>query len=202
MCAKDVGGTQALMAHLQEDPDAVKRGLEIVTESLLVFVRACIRLGVDGFYHSTQGAESRRFQDPTLFTDYIKPFDLTVMREINARCPFNILHICDYHRAEYGGYADLTPFLDYPGKIVNCNLQMEHGALTAQEVSSLFGRPFMGGMDRLDVLSTGTEEQVRTAARAALQAKSERFFLAADCTVPGHTPWANLRAAIEEAHRY
>jgi len=190
------------MTHLSNDPDAVEQGLANLAESLLVFVRACIRLGVDGFYHSTQGAESRRFADPALFTDYIKPSDLTVMREINAHCPFNILHICDYHRADFGGYADLTPFLDYPGQIVNCNLQIGDGAMTAQEVSSLFGRPFMGGLDRLGDLATGTEEQVRVAAREALQAKSDRFFLAADCTVPGTTPWANLRAAIEEAHRY
>jgi uroporphyrinogen decarboxylase len=201
MCAGYVGGTETLMAHLQEDPEPVKQGLQILAESLLVFVRACIRLGVDGFYHSTQGGESRRFQNAALFTDVIKPSDLAVMREINERCPFNILHICDYHRAEYGGYDDLTPFLDYPGQIVNCNLQIGEGTMTAQEVSTLFGRPFMGGMDRLAELATGTKEQVRAAAREALAARSERFFLAADCTVPGATPWANLSAAIEEAHR-
>jgi hypothetical protein len=30
----------------------------------------------------------------------------------------------------------------------------------------------------------------------------DRFILAADCTVPGDTPWENLRAAIEEAHHF
>jgi len=30
----------------------------------------------------------------------------------------------------------------------------------------------------------------------------ERFVLAADCTVPGDTPWENLRTAIETAHTY
>src|SRR5579872_1326565 len=45
MCAGQVGGAQTLTAHLQTDPDAVKKGLEIVTDSLMVFVRECIRLG-------------------------------------------------------------------------------------------------------------------------------------------------------------
>jgi uroporphyrinogen decarboxylase len=42
-----------LLRHLEENPEAVKKGLEILTESQLLFVRACIKEGVDGFYTST-----------------------------------------------------------------------------------------------------------------------------------------------------
>ena len=59
----------------------------------------------------------------------------------------------------------------------------------------------MGGLDRKGVLATGTEEQVRTAARAALASGPDGFMLGADCTVPPNTPWENLRAAIDEAHK-
>jgi uroporphyrinogen decarboxylase len=200
MCAGQVGGQQTLTEHLQQDPDAVKRGLEVTTDSLMIFVRECIRLGVDGFYHSTQGGESRRFSDPGLFADYVKLFDLILMQEIALRCPFNILHICDYHRDEYGGYDDLSPFLDYPGHVVNCSLRVGGETLSGAAISEQFGRPFLGGMDRKGVLATGTEAQVREAARATLRQAPERFLLGADCTVPGGTPWENLRAAIEEAH--
>ncbi|HLK59842.1 MAG TPA: uroporphyrinogen decarboxylase family protein, partial [Chthonomonadaceae bacterium] len=202
MCAGHVGGRETLTAHLEEDPDAVRKGLEIVTESLRTFVQECIRIGVDGFYHSTQGAESRRFADPRIFTDTIMPFDLALMTEINRQCPFNILHICDYHRDEVGGYEDLSIFLDYPGHVVNASLHVGGRTLTPTEVSRLFGRPFMGGMDRMGLLAMGTEAQAREAARQALQEASGRFFLAADCTVPGSTPWENLRAAIDAAHQW
>ena len=84
--------------HIKADPEKVKKGLEIITESTLWFVRECIKLGVDGFYASTQGGESHRFADSSLFTQVIKPYDLIVMEEINQACPFNILHICDYQR--------------------------------------------------------------------------------------------------------
>ena len=70
--------------------------MEAVTDSLLTFVRACVKLGVDGFYASTQGGERGRFDDPGIFDRAIKPYDLTVMNEINATCEFNILHVCDY----------------------------------------------------------------------------------------------------------
>ncbi len=59
MCAGQVTGSDLLVRQLQQDPEAVKKGMEAVTDSLLTFVRACIKLGVDGFYASTQGGEVR-----------------------------------------------------------------------------------------------------------------------------------------------
>src|SRR5258706_11232566 len=84
-----------LASHLQEDPDAVKKGLEILTANVLTLVRGCKRAGVDGFYTSTQGGEASRFQDRSIFPKYIKPTDLAVWDEIQS-CRFNILHVCDY----------------------------------------------------------------------------------------------------------
>lgn len=201
MCAGQISGQQTLTEHLQAEPSVVEKGLESVTESLMVFVRECIRLGVDGFYHSTQGAESQRFADRSLFLDYIKPFDLRVMQEIERQCPFNILHICDYHRDTYGGYDDLSVFLDYPGHVVNCSQEVGDERLSGTALSDRFCRPFMGGMNRLGMLATGTQEQVREETQTVLRDAPARFILGADCTVPGDTPWENLRAAIEEAHQ-
>ena len=47
-----------------------------------------------------------------------------------------------------GGYDDLTPFLDYPGQVVNSSLKLGDRTLSPKEISEMFGRPFMGGMDR------------------------------------------------------
>ena len=59
MCAGHATSLPLLTAHLQEDPDAVRSGLEAITDSLMLFVKECIRIGVDGFYASTQGGRSR-----------------------------------------------------------------------------------------------------------------------------------------------
>lgn len=195
-----VEDAQKLNAHLHQDPSAVRKGIDKMTESLLFFVREAARLGLDGFYHSTQGGESHRFDDPSIFTSVIKPTDLELMKECERLCPFNILHICDYHRSEYDGYANLSPFLDYPGTVVNCSLDFEDRHLTGKEIAMSFGRPFMGGVDRLGPLSKGSTEDAREAARQALAIAPDRYILGADCTVPGDTSWENLRAAIDEAH--
>jgi uroporphyrinogen decarboxylase len=168
-----------------------------MTENVIRLVRACKRAGADGFYISTQGGEVDRFPGRDYFVKYIKPTDLAVWDAVDD-CELNILHVCDYE----GPYDDLTPFVDYPGQIVNSSLKAGERELTPGEVSQMFGRPFMGGMDRKGALSTGSVDSVRREAAAVLGQAPERFVLGADCTVLADAPWENLRAAVEVAHQF
>jgi len=196
MWAARLRGDVELANHLKENPEAVAKGLEIMTENVLTLIRGCKRVGIDGFYASSQGGETSRFPGTDIFEKYIKPTDLAVWDEIQS-CTFNILHICDYK----GRYEDLTPFVDYPGHVVNSSLRLSVQTLTAEEVSRKFGRPFMGGMDRQGVIATGSLEEIRQAVEGVLADTPERFILAADCTVPSETSWEHLKTAIETAHR-
>ena len=198
MLAGEAVGAETVEAHIRENPQAAKRGIGIIAESLMIFVQECIRLGVDGFYHSTQGGEASRLGGTGLFEECVRPSDLLLMNEIDRSCIFNILHICDYD----AGYDDLTPFQDYPGHVVNCSLHLGDRMLTPQEVSDMFGRPFMGGLERKGIIATGTPAEVAQAAADALRRRSDRFILGADCTIPGGANWDNLRAAITTAHNY
>ena len=199
MCAGHTASEELVARHIQENPEAVNRGMEVITASLMGFVKECIRLGLDGFYTSTQGAEAGRFDSIDLFNQCVRPYDLALMDEINRGCIFNILHVCDYKLP----YADLAPLSNYPGHVVNCSLELADGKeISAREVAGMFKRPFMGGLNRLGILAKGTAEEARAAARAALAQLPDGSILAADCTVPGTTSWDNLRAAIEEAHTF
>jgi uroporphyrinogen-III decarboxylase len=64
MSAGQCATTPVLLQHLEENPEAVKKGLEILTESQLLFVARLHQEGVDGFYTSTQGSEAKRFSNP------------------------------------------------------------------------------------------------------------------------------------------
>jgi len=198
MCAGHTTSEKIINQHILENPEKAKKGIEIIAESLLIFVKECIKLGVDGFYASTQGGESHRFTNPVLFREYIKPSDLLVMEEINRSCIFNVLHICDYH----GGYHDLSPFLDYPGQVVNCSLQLGDHLITGKEVSRMFQRPYMGGMERKGILVVGSEEDIRQTVLQLLENNPEKYILAADCTLPSDVRWENIRTAIRTAHEF
>lgn len=196
MSAGHTTSDETITAHIQAAPEKARVGLEIITESILWFVHECAARGLDGFYASTQGGERGRFADPATFEEVIKPYDLIVQNEINDTCVFNILHICDYQAP----YDDLTPFLDYPGDVVNCPLNVANEVMTPREAARTFGRPYMGGLDRHGVIASGSEEQIRAAVRGLLSTAPERFVLGADCTLPGDTDWNNIRTAIATAH--
>ncbi len=198
MCAGHTVGDDVLMQHLLENPNPVIKGIETITESLRTFVRACIAAGVDGFYHSTQGGETSRLESSELFDTCVKPFDLSLMHEINEKCPFNILHVCDY----VDGYTDLTPFLEYPGDVVNCSLRVGDENLSAQQIIEMFGRPFMGGVERLGTILNGSPVDVQSMVGQILIDAPERFMLGADCTIPSTVNWENIRAAIQVAHAH
>jgi uroporphyrinogen decarboxylase len=198
MCAGHTTSEQIITRHILENPEKTKKGIEIIAESLMKFVRACIRLGVDGFYASTQGGESHRFADPAAFRECIKPSDLLLMEEMNRHCIFNVLHICDYH----GGYHDLTPFLDYPGQVVNCSLNLGEQKITGRDVSAMFKRPYMGGMERKGIIVHGSQREIQAEVQKLCANKPDQYILAADCTLPGDISWENIRTAIQAAHDF
>ncbi len=203
MIACQMTSADLVERHIRENPTAFAIGMQAINASLVNFVRAAIRVGADGFYASTQGGEAQRFKGlsaadaQSLFNKCIRPFDLELMTEANHDTAFNILHVCDYHLP----YENLNQFVDYPGQVVNCNLEMMGSRLSAKAVADLFGRPFMGGMDRLGILAKGTPAEVRAETERVLKTAPESFILAADCTVPANTPWDNLKTAIQTAHR-
>jgi len=197
MWLKFLTDADTVYAHFRENPEAMKKGLEIFTDYVLTLVRACKQAGVDGFYTSTQGGEAFRFGGTNIFQDYIKPSDLVVWAELKDD-PVSILHVCDYH----GAYEDFSPFVDYPGRVVNSSLHTSKEAFTPKQVSDLFKRPFMGGLDRLDTIANGDSDSIRRVVTDLLADVPDQFILGADCTVPDNTPWENLKIAIDTAHQY
>jgi len=197
MWAVHHAGAETLAEHVRENPEAVRKGLEIMTDNVLALIRGCKQAGVDGFYVSSQGGEAFRFPGTDIFRSLIKQTDLAVWDAVQS-CDFNILHICDYA----GPYDDLTPFLDYPGHVVNCSLALGGRTLRPTDVAKMFGRPFMGGLERTGVIATGSPDDIRRTVAGVLAEAPERFILAADCTIPSSTPWENLKTAIDTAHHY
>lgn len=198
MSAGHTTSDKIITEHIILAPEKVRKGLDTITQSTLWFVRECAKLGVDGFYASTQGGERHRFSGTTLFNDVIKPYDMAILHEINQLCPINILHICDYN----GSYDDLSQFLDYPGDIVNCPLTLGNKKLTIKEAITYFNRPFLGGLDRHGTISTGTDAEIRNLLKSMLLNAPARFMLGADCTLPGDINWRKIKLAIATAHTY
>ncbi len=195
MFAGQTVGEDTLIAHIAEDPAAVRKGLERIADSMSIFIRGCIERGVDGFYGSTQGGEKGRVPG-SVFDEYIKPTDLMVWDVYKDKTEFNILHVCDY----VAPYESFDRYLEYPGQIVSAPSELDGRDVSGEEIARLFGRPFFGGMQRLGVISTGPVDAVRAEAREAIESGPPSMILGADCTLAADTDWANIAAATSVAH--
>ncbi|MFP4377195.1 MAG: uroporphyrinogen decarboxylase family protein [Spirochaetales bacterium] len=198
MFAEQAVGPKTLLDHLEADPAAVESGLERIVASMEIFIDGCVKRGVDGFYASTQGGEAGRIKTAGVFDDYVKPTDLSVWQAIGDRTPCNVLHVCDY----VAPYEDYDRYLSYPGQIVSAPNELVGGHITGAQIAELFGRPFLGGMERLGAISTGPKEEVEARARQALAEGSANMILGADCTLRPETDRGNIAAATGVAHRY
>ncbi len=196
MNARSVVDDQIISRHLEENPEKVAKAIGKAAESILLFVSECKKIGVDGFYASTQGGESGRFQTPDIFEKYIKPMDLAVMDEMNKDTVFNILHICDFRQP----YESIQKFTDYPCQIVSMPAILENGdRIPLKDAYHMFGRPVMGGLDRLGPINGEPGKELTEEIAGVLAQKPDRFILSADCTVPD-APWESIKFAIDKAH--
>jgi uroporphyrinogen decarboxylase len=197
--AKQAVPWKTLVEHAKQDPDAVCRGMENITLSLLHFAQAAARAGADGFYMCTQGGETNRFAERTLFSRAVKNYDMFLYKEAMQLVPYNIMHICDYD----GSYDDFAPrFQDYPGHLINVPLAAEGKPFSLRQAADLFKRPVMGGLNRQGILVTGTPEEVRKATLDVLKDAPANVVLGADCTVSAKIPRENLKIAIKTAHEF
>jgi uroporphyrinogen decarboxylase len=197
--AKQAVPWNVLVEHVKQDAESVCRGMENITLSILHFVQAAARLGVDGFYACTQGGETNRVADHALFNRTIKNYDMLLYKEAAQLVRYNIMHVCDYD----GSYANFNlRFQDYPGQVVNVPLMADNKPLSLRQAAAIFRRPVMGGLNRLGIVSTGSPDEVKKAALEALKDAPANVILGADCTVNSKTPIENLRMAIRTAHEY
>ena len=65
----------------------------------------------------------------------------------------------------------------------------------------MFGRPYMGGMDRKGILVSGNKSEIKQRVKELLQDAPDQFILGADCTLPSDIDWDNIKTAIATAHQ-
>ena len=122
---------------------------------------------------------------------------MVVQYEINDGCICNVLHICDYD----GPYDDVSPFVDYPGHIVNMSDMIAGKRVPLKELYAMFGeRPIMGGLEKRGPILTGTDQEIQQQVSSVLEEAPDRFILGAECALLGEVDWKKVRTAVDVGH--
>lgn len=183
--AKNLVGGKELIIHLRQYPDAVREGLEIITESTIKFIEAIRETGVAGIFYAVQHANYSLLSESE-YEIFGREYDIRILNEANEFW-LNVLHI-------HGEDIMFDRFVDYPVQVINW-----HDRETAPSLfdgSQLFTGIVCGGLRRVSTLVLGTPEMVTTEAMDAITSMNdEAFVLGTGCVVPITVPHANIAAA-------
>ncbi|HWR10814.1 MAG TPA: uroporphyrinogen decarboxylase family protein [Rectinemataceae bacterium] len=178
--------SEALLHLIRASPEAAHHALGVIADSLAQLAAASVEAGADGiFFAITRLARQSQLTEGE-FEKFGKPYDFRVLEAVRG-AKFNILHSC-------GPRIYWKEILDYPVSALSWAAAGQgNPGLDAARADAGFA--LIGGLDEEGILRTGTPEQVREAASAALKLGGKRkFLLAPGCAVHPSAPSGNLRA--------
>jgi uroporphyrinogen decarboxylase len=183
--AKNLVGGDVLMIHLRRYPDALHKGLEIITQSTLRFIEAARETGIDGVFYAIQHAQYGLLT-PTEFETFGVAYDLRIL-EATHDLWLNLLHL-------HGSDVMFEMANRYPAAIVNWH-DRESGP-SLQDGQQHFAGTVCGGLRQWDTMVLGSPDQVRAEAEEAIRATGgRRFILGTGCVLPTTAPYGNIQAA-------
>jgi uroporphyrinogen decarboxylase len=186
--AKNLVGAERLPVHVRRYPDAVRAGLEAITETTIRFVEAVVeRTAAAGVFYAVQHAQYGLLSEEE-YTTFGRLYDLRVLEAAQGLW-LNVLHL-------HGEDVMFDLLADYPVQVINWHDRETPPTLA--EGQRRFGGAVCGGLGRWDGVVQGTPDLVhQQAAEAIAQTGGRRFILGTGCVTPIVAPTSNIRAARE-----
>jgi uroporphyrinogen decarboxylase len=183
--AKNLVGKENLIAHLRQDPVAVRTGLETITATTVHFIEAARERGIDGIFLAVQHA-SHELLCEREYEEFGIPFDHRLLDAASGLW-LNVLHL-------HGSRVMFDLLAGYPVQVFNWHDRETPPSLL--EGQKRVPGAVLGGLRQWDTMLRGTPDEVRREAEEAIQQTGgRRFILGTGCVTPVTAPWANLRAA-------
>ena len=188
--AKNLAGEDRLLLHLRRYPDALRRGLETITETTVRFVEAVRERGADGIFYAVQHARYDYMAEEE-YRLFGRPYDLRILEAARGMW-LNVLHL-------HGETVMLETLADYPVQVLHWHDREGGPALEVGQ--ALFGGAVSGGVGRRTLVLGTPEEIAAEVADAVARTGGRRLILSTGCVAPLTTPWGNLRALRQAVER-
>lgn len=197
--ATHVRAMENVMIDIVMYPDLLRKGLEVMADTVIDYMDAMIDAGADGILYATTRA-SAEIVTQGQYEEFGFDYDKYVLDSISLQNGMNILHVCG-----------VEPLFQMLSELPNCNgiNWWDMGSnLNMREAKEQFGENvcLVGGLDQTDALLYGTIEEVREEARTSIKEglgdDMTGMILAPGCEVSPENPLDKIRAAAEEAHHF
>jgi uroporphyrinogen decarboxylase len=189
--AQLLGITETCM-YLYRNPGLVYELLDLTTETVVSFMKAEIRAGVDALVLG-DAVSSPTVISPKHFEQFSFPYIREVIRQAGGEVPF-ILHICgDATRIIDKMVETGTRYLEVDSYVDLAEIRMRHGNSVG----------IIGNVSP-SLLLTGTADEVENSCRRAIEAAglTGAYILGSGCELPKNTPHMNLDTMVKAAEKY
>ena len=188
--AKNLVGGQNLLVHIRQDPDAVRKGLDVIAESTRNFIKAALKTGIDGVFYAVQHAQEQLLSEAEFF-EFGRSFDLSVLAAAEPLW-LNILHL-------HGDNVYFDAVADYPLQVINWHDRDTPPSLA--EGLTRFPGVLCGGLSRETMVFGNAAAVQAEAVDAIRQTDGRHLLLGTGCVVPIIAPHGNLVAARKSVEK-
>lgn len=193
-----VSDPQRVYADMNEQPDALKEGLETITQTTIDFAKECIAEGATGVFFGVGGGGdiwSRMNQNQ--LEEYALFYDKKILDAVSD-APIKLMHICSAkgeNPQKNGKLMENGWFKKYPVNMINWDA---HEYTWLDKAKEIYGDSLAlcGGLNRETTLRTGSPAEVEAEVKKAIQDAGEGggFMVGPGCTVNQDMPRENYNA--------
>ncbi|MCW4012465.1 MAG: hypothetical protein NWF07_05665 [Candidatus Bathyarchaeota archaeon] len=200
-----VGTPERVMEDMRKNPDALKQGLETITETTIDFAKACVDTGIQGIFYGIGGGGRiwKEFSVPEL-EKWALGYDKKVLEAVD--CEIKMMHICSTPQgnAQDQNLMESGWFKKYPVDIINWDA---HDYTWLDKAKEIYGDTFAicGGLNRdYSSMRSGKIDQVEADVKKAIEDAGEGggFMLGPGCTVYQDQPRASYNAVGRAVTKY
>ena len=197
-----VSTPKQVLKDMKENPDALKKGLETITETTIDFAKACVEAGASGIFLGVGGGgRIWRDLDKKQLEHYALGYDKKILDSVKA--PIKLMHICSTPEGNPEKLMEEGWFKKYPVTSINW---ASHSWTPIKMGKEIYGDKFCicGGLDHEKLLRSGTPKQVEAAVKKAIEecADGGGFMIGPGCTVFQDMPIENYNAVGRAVQKF
>jgi len=172
---------------MNEEPEALLRALEVITQNLIAYSRRSLEIGSSGIFLSIPGGAEILSREN--FLKFVKPFSQRLLEAILPLGKMNTAHI-------HGEDLFFEDVLDLPVHVLSWWDRGPKGPSLAH-VKERFRGCVMGGIDQTKVTKSSPAFLRRHVLEAMELGGTERFFLANGCSIDTWVYPGAVKAMVE-----
>lgn len=164
-----------MLTHMRQNPDNFKKGLDVITETTVNFVKKLVDIGADGIFFASQ-LGNYDMMSIKEYEEFGRPYDLQILDVVKDKMWFNIMHM--------HGNAPMFELMEkYPVQALNWHDRLVD--ISLKDGRSMSDKLLIGGVDEFKVLNDANEEELLAHFKDALeQVEDQKVILGPGCCVP------------------